>query len=136
MDKVKENVAFMDESFLNIRAESSALEAAKKMQNNKLDALIVVKGSESLGIVTETDLSRKIVAEELNPKETKVKFIMTNPVVSIDSDSSMMEAFVKMGTHNIRHIAVTEEGLTMGILSIKNFVSYYTKKFGTKKNDE
>ena len=126
----------MDESFLNIRAESSALEAVKKMRENKLDALIVVKGSENLGIVTATDLSLKIVAEELNPKETKVKFIMTNPIVSIDSDSSMMEAFVEMGTHGIRHIAVTEEGLTIGILSIKNFVSYYTAKFGTKKSDD
>jgi signal-transduction protein with cAMP-binding, CBS, and nucleotidyltransferase domain len=122
MDKVKDNVVYMDESFLNIRAEDSALEAAKKMRENKLDALLVVKGGERIGIVTETDLSRKIVAEELNPKETKVKFIMTNPIVSIDSESSMIEAFVKMGAQGIRNIAVTEEGLTMGILSIKNFV--------------
>jgi len=38
-----------------------------------------------------------------------------------------------MGANNIRNVAVTEDGLTMGILSIKNFVSYYTKKFSAKK---
>jgi signal-transduction protein with cAMP-binding, CBS, and nucleotidyltransferase domain len=133
MDKVKDNVAYMDEAFFNILGEASALEAAKKMRDNQLGSLIVVGGGENLGTVTETDLSRKIVAEGLNPKETKVKFIMSKPIISIDGDSSMMEAFVIMGANNIRNVAVTEDGLTMGILSIKNFVSYYTKKFGAKK---
>ena len=133
MDKVKDNVAYMDEAFFNIRAEAPALEAAKKMRDNKLGSLIVVGGGEDLGIVTETGLSRKIVAEGLNPKETKVKFIMSKPIISIDGDASMMEAFVIMGDHGIRNVAVTEDGLTMGILSIKNFVSYYTKKFSAKK---
>jgi len=133
VDKVKDNVAYVDEAFFNIRGEATAVEAAKKMRDNKLGALIVVGGGEDLGIVTETDLSRKIVADELSPKETKVKFIMTKPIISIEGESSMMDAFVLMGNHNIRNIAVTEEGTTMGILSIKNFVSYYTKKFGANK---
>lgn len=129
MDKVKDHVAFMDESILSISAEASALEAAKKMHNSKLSSLIVVKGRENWGIVTEADLSRKIIAEELNPKETKVKFIMNKPIVSIDSDSTMMMAFVKMGSHNIRHLAVMEDDLIIGVLSINNFISYYKQKF-------
>ena len=75
MDKVKDNVAYMDEAFFNILGEASALEAAKKMRDNQLGSLIVVGGGENLGTVTETDLSRKIVAEGLNPKETKVKLL-------------------------------------------------------------
>ena len=71
MDKVKDNVAYMDEAFFNILGEASALEVAKKMRDNQLGSLIVVGGGENLGTVTETDLSRKIVAEGLNPKETK-----------------------------------------------------------------
>ena len=123
----------MDEAFFNSLGEASALEAAKKMRDNQLGSLIVVGGGENLGTVTETDLSRKIVAEGLNPKETKVKFIMSKPIISIDGDSSMMEAFVIMSANNIRNVAVTEDGLTMGILLIKNFVSYYTKKISAKK---
>lgn len=129
MDKVKDHVAFMDESILSISAEASASEAAKKMRNSKLSSLIVVKSGENWGIVTEADLSRKIIAEELNPKETKVKFIMNKPIVSIESDATMMKAFVKMGSHNIRHLAVTEDDLIIGVLSINNFISYYKQKF-------
>ncbi|GJL78622.1 MAG: hypothetical protein NPINA01_16110 [Nitrospinaceae bacterium] len=129
MDNVKDHVAYMDESILSISAEASAMEAAKKMLDSKLSSLIVVKGGENWGIVTETDLSRKVIAEELNPKETKVKFIMNKPIVSIDSNSTMMKAFVKMGSHNIRHIAVTEDDMIIGVLSINNFISYYKQKF-------
>ncbi len=129
MDQVKDHIAYMDESILSISAEASASEAAKKMRDSKLSSLIVIKSGENIGIVTETDLSRKIIAEELSPKETKVKFIMNRPIVSIDSDSTMMTAFVKMGSHNIRHLAVTEDDLIIGVLSINNFITYYKQKF-------
>ncbi len=85
VDKVKDNVDYVDEAFFNILSEATALEAAKKMRDNKLGALIVVGGGENLGIVAETDFSRKIMAEGLNPKETKVKFIMTKPIIRAKS---------------------------------------------------
>ena len=97
MDKVKDNVAYMDEAFFNILGEASALEVAKKMRDNQLGSLIVVGGGENLGTVTETDLSRKIVAEGLNPKETKVRFIMSKPIISIDGDSSNDGSFRNNG---------------------------------------
>ena len=132
MDLVKDNVVYMDESNLNILPEATVVEAAKKMRDKKLGALIVSGGGQNLGIITETDLSRKVVAEELNPKDTKVKFVMAKPIISIESSSSMMSAFLKMGSNQIRHVAVTEDDLVMGILSMKDFVNYYTKKFGGK----
>jgi CBS domain-containing protein len=133
MDLVKDNVVYMDEVNLNILPEATVVEAAKKMRDKKLSALIVAGGGQNLGIVTEIDLSQKVIAEELNPKETKVKFVMEKPIVSIESDSSMMSAFLKMGSHNIRHIAVIEDELVMGILTVSDFVGYYTKKFGKKE---
>jgi len=133
MDQVKDNVDYIDESNFCINSEATVLEAAKKMCEKNISALIVVGGGENWGIITETDLSRKVVSEELNPKETKVRFIMAKPIISIESNMSMMSALLIMGSNNIRHIAVTEDDLIMGILSMKNFVTYYTKKFGTKK---
>lgn len=133
MDEIKNNVPYVDESVFTITAEAYAKEAAEKMRDNKLGALIVVKGGENWGMLTETDLARKIVADGLDPKQTKVKFIMNKPIVTIDGNLTMMAAFVKMGKHGIRHIAVTEGETIMGILSVKNFVTYYTNKYGKKK---
>jgi len=133
MDQVKDSINYIDESNFCINTEATVVEAAKQMRDKKIGALIVVGGGENWGIITETDLSRKIVAEELNPKDTKVKFIMAKPIISIESSMSMMSAFLLMGSHHIRHVAVTEDELIMGILSMKDFINYYTKKFGTKK---
>lgn len=130
MDKIKDHVPFVDETVLNIKAEAFAIEAAERMRDQKMSALIVVKGGENLGIVTETDLSRKIIADRLDPATTKVKFIMSNPIVTIDSTKSMMTAFLEMGKYNLRHIAVVDSGIIVGILSIREFVNYYNKKFG------
>jgi signal-transduction protein with cAMP-binding, CBS, and nucleotidyltransferase domain len=135
MDEVKDNVNYIDESNFCINTEATVVDAATQMRDKNISALIVVGGVENWGIVTETDISRKILAEELNPKETKVRFAMTKEIVCIESNMSMMSAFLKMGNHHIRHIAVTEDGLIMGILSMKNFVNYYTKKFGTKEKE-
>jgi CBS domain-containing protein len=85
----------MDEANLYILPEANVVEADKKMRYKKLGALIIAEGGQNLGIITETDLSRKIVAEELNPKETK--FMMATPIVSIEKDSSMMSEFFKNG---------------------------------------
>jgi signal-transduction protein with cAMP-binding, CBS, and nucleotidyltransferase domain len=132
MDLVKDNVVYMDEVNLNILPEATVVEAAKKMRDKNLSALIVAGGGQNLGIITEIDLSQKVIAEELDPKETKIKFVMEKPIVSIESDSTMMSAFLKMGSQNIRHVAVTEDELVMGILTVSDFVGYYTKKFGKK----
>jgi len=93
MDLVKDNVEFMDESNFNILPSETVFEAAKKIRDKSITALIVAGGGENLGIITETDLSRKVIADELNPKETKVKFIMAKPIISVESNCSMMSAF-------------------------------------------
>jgi predicted transcriptional regulator len=119
MDEVKDNVNYIDESNFCINTEATVVDAAAQMRDKNISALIVVGGGENWGIITETDLSRKILAEELNPKETKVRFVITKSIVSIESNMSMMSAFLKMGSHQIRHIAVTEDEIIMGILSMK-----------------
>ena len=109
MDQVKDNVKYIDESNFCINTDAKVTQAAKQMLEKNLSALIVVAGGENWGVITETDISRKIVADELNPKETKVKFIMAKPIISIESNMSMMSAFLLMGSHKIRHVAVTED---------------------------
>ncbi len=130
MDQVKDNVNYVDESNFCVNTEATAADAARQMLEKNVNALIVVGGGENWGIVTESDISRKIVGEGLNPNDTKVRFIMEKTIISIESDKSMMHAFLLMGKHKIRHVAVTEDELIMGILSMKDFVSYYTKKYG------
>ncbi len=119
----------MEESLVSISPEKSILEAAQKMAESKIGSLLVFDNKNYIGMVTETDLTRKIVAQEQNPKEVKVINIMSKPLVSLDCEKSMPTAFVTMRKHNVRHITITQNKKIIGILSMKDFANYFNSKF-------
>ncbi|MFQ5716057.1 MAG: cyclic nucleotide-binding/CBS domain-containing protein [Nitrospinales bacterium] len=124
---------YMDESLLTIDSGASCLEAAQKMCDNNIGALLVKDKEFYVGIVTEGDLSRRVMAQELSPKEVKVKRIMTSSIVTLDCRVSMTAAFLEMSRKKIRHLAVTDRGRYVGILSVKDFAAYYTHKLAWEK---
>jgi len=126
MDAVK---FYMDESLLTIDSGASCLEAARSMSGNKVGCLLVMENGFYTGVVTEGDLSRRVFANELSPADVAVAAIMTEPIVTVESKTSMAEAFLIMNKRKIRHILVTDQGRYVGMLSIKDFAAYYTSKF-------
>lgn len=126
MDEVK---YYMEESILSIDADASVLEAAKKMRNNKVGSLLVNQKETYAGVITEGDLTRKVIAEDLSHKETKVSDVMSTPIISVDYETSMVDTFFRMRQNNIRHIAITEKKEIVGVLSLKDFATYYINKY-------
>ena len=119
---------YMDENVVTIEPEASATDAAKLMLENKIGSLIVKKDATYYGILTEGDISRKVTALELVHNEVPVKNIMSDEILTIDGRSTMRKAFLEMNKRKIRHIAVTENGRYIGILSIKDFANYYSNR--------
>ncbi|MBT4259625.1 MAG: CBS domain-containing protein [Nitrospina sp.] len=119
---------YMDENVVTIEPEASATDAAKLMLENKIGSLIVKKDAIYYGILTEGDISRKVTALELVHNEVPVKNIMSDEILTIDGRSTMRKAFLEMNKRKIRHIAVTENGRYIGILSIKDFANYYSNR--------
>ena len=71
----------------------------------------------------------KVVAHSEWPDRTPVAKVMTKEMVYIDSDSTMVAAFLKMETKNIRHLIVKEDNDVAGVLSIKDVAKFYVHKF-------
>ncbi len=115
----------MEESLLSVQPGASVTDAAKLMLENKVGALLVSSGNEYLGIVTSVDFSRKVLARDLDPKKTKISSIMAKPLITLDRDQSMKDAYQCMHRNNIRHLAVTKNDEVVGILSVKDFANYY-----------
>lgn len=125
---------FMNEKLVTIEPKASATDAAKLMLENKISSLIVKDSDEIFcGILTEEDISQKVVALGQLPAHTLVKDIMTEKIVAVESGSTMRKAFLEMNRLKIRHIAVTENGRYVGVLSVKDFASYYASRI-MKKN--
>ncbi len=130
MDTIK---FFMEDQIVSVSTGSNVKDTVQIMAEKKIGAVLVLDDKKYVGIFSETDLLRKVVAPESNPKDVTVKDVMSHPLMTIDMNSTMVSAFVLMQQNNIRHLAVTDKKETIGILSIKDIANYYVSKFRPKK---
>lgn len=114
-----------------IRSDASSAEAAKQMSAAKVGALLVRDQNHDLGIVSETDLVRKVLAESLAPAQTLVRSVMSAPLVTIDIAASPHDASDLMAEAGVRHLAVVDGGEVVGILSVRDLLRYF-KNWGSQ----
>ena len=101
--------------------EDTAFQAAKLMADKHIAALVVVDGeSKIIGIVTERDMTQRIIAAGLDGKTTPVKYIMTENPDTLSPDDSAGDALELMQTRNYRHLPVTEDGKCIAVVSIRD----------------
>jgi signal-transduction protein with cAMP-binding, CBS, and nucleotidyltransferase domain len=120
---------YMNGSILSIDHESSAQEAAQYMQANHIGSLLVKKFDEFVGIVTDTDLTRKVLGPGLNPDTTEIHEIMTSPLLTMDRFLPIDQANEFMRKNKIRHLVVTESEKIVGVISVRDLVAYYAQSF-------
>lgn len=125
MDKIHN---YMAESLLSISPTATVLEASHMMNDNEIHSLLVEEGGEYLGIITNHDISRKLVGENLDPDKVQVAAVMSFPLIKLDCQESMETAAKVMRDHGIHHLAVTENGQMLGTLSLNDYHKYLVLK--------
>ena len=103
-----------------VKPTITVLEAAKMMKNNKIGNVIVGEKKQPVGILTESDILKKVVAEDKKPNEVEVKDVMSTPLMVIDPYITLEEALKTMGKCNIRRLPVIEHGELDGIITEKD----------------
>lgn len=96
--------------------------AAKMMKDLKTGSLLVKKDGELVGILTDVDMTRKVVAEELDQFNTPVEEVMSSPFYTIDADESVARANEIMAMYNVRHLVVTENNAPVGVVSARDLL--------------
>jgi CBS domain-containing protein len=105
---------------LTVSPTESATRAASAMTERGVGAAAVLDGTKVIGIVTERDLMKKIVAEQRDPVRTTVRDIMTSPALSIRLKTTVDEAANLMRKHHIRHLLVLDEhDALVGIVALR-----------------
>lgn len=95
----------------------NVLEASKVLRDTQTRHLIVVNGSrEPVGILSAIDINNRVIADEKNPAEIIVSEVMTQPIESIDINSSYEEAYKKMIEIGTYSMPVTENGELIGVI--------------------
>ncbi|MBI2523585.1 CBS domain-containing protein [Candidatus Woesearchaeota archaeon] len=93
---------------------SSVSEAARIMDEKSIGSVLIEENGRVIGIMTEKDILRKIVAKGKNPDKVKVKDIMNDPVITIDANEDILEASKIMDEKRIRRLIVVENGQIAG----------------------
>jgi CBS domain-containing protein len=112
----------MAKRLVNMEAGMSAMEAAKLMKAHKVGSVLVKRDNRFVGIVTEPDIIRKVIGAERVPYYVRVEEIMSSPVIGIDSRRPVTEAADMMEQHGTRHLAVFNDGLIVGVLSVRDLL--------------
>ena len=115
----------MRRTLRTISPDTTLLAAAQLMRDAKVGALLVHEAGHYSGIVSESDLVRKGMAESCPTQETLVRTVMSSPLLSIEITSSAHEASEKMAEHGIRHLAISEDGQIVGIISVRDLLHYF-----------
>lgn len=132
---------FMHRCLEVVPPETTILEAAERMKEKSLGSLLVEstgaggRVSRSSGIVTETDLVRKVLAKEIDPSRTMVSQVMTSPLLTIASDRSMLDASHLMDSNTIRYLCVSEQDEIVGIISMRDLARYFVDSAGGPIHD-
>ncbi len=97
-----------------IDASSTVTEAARFMAEHNTHSVFVESQGKVKGIVTESDIVRKVVSQGIDSRRIMVYDIMTSPVVSVGKETSLEDASELMTRHKIRRLAIVEKGRIVG----------------------
>jgi CBS domain-containing protein len=117
----------MTENVVSISIDDSVFEAANLMNSNQVGCLVIMNEEEPIGIVTERDIVRRVVAKKL-PLETKISEVMSKSLITIGPDASLREAARVMSSNKIRRLPVLKQNKLVGIIVASDFMRNAGKK--------
>ncbi|MFZ5863520.1 MAG: cyclic nucleotide-binding/CBS domain-containing protein [Nitrospirota bacterium] len=112
----------MSAKILSVPTSATAHEAARLMAAEGIGCLLVEQGGGFVGIITETDLVRKVLGEGADAAAITAEAIMSFPVTSIDENATLEAAHEAMGAQRIRHLLVTRDGVPVGMISVRSLL--------------
>jgi CBS domain-containing protein len=122
----------MTKDIITMDIHKTVLAAAMLMSEKMIGCLVVTDGEMPVGIVTERDFVRRVVARNL-PLDITISEIMSKPLITIDPDSSLRDAARLMLKNKIRRLPVAKENKLVGIIVASDFARQLSKKTITEE---
>jgi CBS domain-containing protein/uncharacterized protein (DUF2267 family) len=98
------------------------LDAARAIENNSIGAVVVQDKGQVVGIVTDRDLTVRVVGRGLDPKTTQLREVMTTPVITLSLRDGQDDAIRMMQERNVRRIPLVERGRFAGIVTLDDLL--------------
>lgn len=101
---------------------ASVREVIGIMADQNVASVLIMKGNELLGIITERDYARKVILQGRTSADTPVGEIMTTPVITVAPGETAQKCMSLMTEKKCRHLPVLDKGLVIGMVSIGDLV--------------
>ncbi len=119
---------FMSIDPLTVKEDASIVEIARSMADRGVGACFVERDGKVVGIITERDIVRRVVAKNLDASKTRALEIMSKPIIAVDPDTSVEDALRVMSEKKIRRLAVIEKNVLVGIVTISDLAKALLQK--------
>lgn len=122
MKKVADILIHKGSRITSVSSETTVLDALKIMADQNIGSVMVMDGSQYLGIMTERDYSRKVILKGKSSTHTKVSEIMSDDLPRVNPNDTVEFCMQIMSDKNIRYLPVFDNQLLSGIISINDLV--------------
>jgi CBS domain-containing protein len=113
---------------VTVDAAATVLQAARRMNERGIGGLVVMEGGRMVGIFTERDVLRRVVAEGRDPTHSAVREVMTAPVLRCGPDAPLEECRAMMTDRRIRHLPVVERDELRGIITTGDLLAHQVRE--------
>ncbi|MFB5610518.1 MAG: CBS domain-containing protein [Nitrosopumilaceae archaeon] len=113
---------YTNPKLMAVSSELTVTDAAKVMNESKVDSVLIFENDSVIGIVTDKDIIREVVAKGIDPSKITMKEITHKPIIKIHKDSKVKDAIALMNKHDIRRLIVEDDKRTIGVISRKKIV--------------
>jgi CBS domain-containing protein len=107
-----------------ISPDASVYDALVLMAEKEIGALLVMRGNDLVGVISERDYARKIALMGRSSKETDVSEVMSSPPMTVSPRATVSECMQLMTDKRRRHLPVVDNGVVIGIVSIGDLVNW------------
>lgn len=125
----------MSRDVVTIDKKTSVAEAAELMAARRISCIVVVGGDEAVGVLTERDLLKRVVARQKDARQMAVENVMSSPVISVAPSYSVFSASRAMEERSVRRLVVTENRRLRGIVAQTDIFRVVRRKLQQKEDE-
>jgi len=114
----------MVEEVITVEADTTVMRAVKLMNKHEIGCLIVTKSGKPIGIVTERDLLKRVLAESRDPEKARICEIMSAPLVFGDPNMDMEDTVKFMLNMKIKKLPIVKRGKLLGLVTLTDIVRF------------
>ncbi|HWU68460.1 MAG TPA: CBS domain-containing protein [Stenotrophobium sp.] len=122
MSQAKHLLESKGNTIFSIAPDVPVLEAIKLMAEHRIGALLVMRGTELVGVLSERDYARKVILQGRSSSQTSVADIMSGNPLTVGPDTDVFDCMRLCTDSRIRHLPVVQDGAVVGVISIGDLV--------------